>query len=105
MTGGIYTGQQVISSKNGNYWVGAGAWQAILDGQQTMNRAFVGAMNNNNFRWFEIKNYTDHGIYSGSGSANNVTIANMIFSNIGSTRNGQELVMSLYLCKNRKGAA
>jgi len=98
MTGGIYTGQQVISSKNGNYWVGAGAWQAILDGQQTMNRAFVGAMNNNNFRWFEIKNYTDHGIYSGSGSANNVTIANMIFSNIGSTRNGQEFgaIMLLY---------
>src|SRR5690625_7874963 len=95
MTGGIYTGQQVISSKNGNDWVGAGAWQAILDGQQTMNRAFVGAMNNNNFRWVEIKNYTDHGIYSGCGSENKVTIANMILSHIDSKRDGEEVGSSM----------
>jgi hypothetical protein len=64
LTGGSYYGQSVISPRNGNRWVGAGSWQAILDGQGNTSWAFGSSnITNNEFRWFIIKNYSSDGIF------------------------------------------
>jgi hypothetical protein len=83
LTGGSYYGQSVISPRNGNRWVGAGSWQAILDGQGNTSWAFGSSnITNNEFRWFIIKNYSSDGIFSGSGTNTGVRVDHMKFTNI-----------------------
>ncbi|MCC5941940.1 MAG: hypothetical protein JJU37_10395 [Balneolaceae bacterium] len=82
LTGGTYYNQSVFNSKNGNQWVGAGNFQAIIDGLNSSPSAFVGGMSNNSIRWMEIRNYQSHGIYSTSTSTMGLSINNMRFYNI-----------------------
>jgi hypothetical protein len=74
---GIHYGQSVSGSKNGNSWTG---FEAIMDGQESTQRAFENGMNNNRISFFEIWNYTRHGIYS--DGSNNVEMIFLRFLNI-----------------------
>ena len=84
---GTHNGQTVHSSKTGNSWVGGGS--AVMNGQNSTNRAFNGGMTNNSISWIEVRNYTDYGIYSGSSNSQNITIKNMRFKNIGAGKTGE----------------
>lgn len=84
---GTHYGQYVNSSKTGNSWVGGGS--AVMDGQNSVNRAFNGGMNSNNISWIEIKDYKEYGIFSDSGT-DDLLISNMSFNEIGDGKNGQD---------------
>ncbi|MCC5940718.1 MAG: hypothetical protein JJU37_04185 [Balneolaceae bacterium] len=83
---GTHTGQMVESSKEGNNWIGVG--RAVLDGENSQQRAFSGGMTGNAISWINIENYTDHGIYS-TRSVYTV-IHNVQFRNIATDKHGQE---------------
>ncbi len=87
---GTHTGQSVYGSKNGNLWVGVGTGGPILDGQNFTARAFNSGMKENSISWMEIRNYTEHGIYTQSSSSTEVEIKNMTFKNIAPSYDGQE---------------
>lgn len=84
---GTHTQQVVDYSRDGNSWVGTGT--AIMDGQNSMARAFQQGMKNNNISWIQIKRYTEYGIFYNSGNSSNVEISNMTFKNIASNKSGQ----------------
>lgn len=79
---GTYYSSYVQYSKSGNTWVGVGTNPVIMNGQNSIDRAFYEGLNNNSISWIEIKNYTHHGIYSDNGSADGLAIRNMKFYNI-----------------------
>jgi hypothetical protein len=85
---GTYSSQSVVGSKNGNLWVGVGG-PVIMNGQNSVERAFNGGMRGNSISWIEIRNYTDYGIFSESGTTRDVEIKNMTFRNIGALKDGQ----------------
>lgn len=84
---GIHSGQSVLSSKQGNSWIGLRG--AIMDGGEDIYRAFSGGLNQNTIGWLELRNYHLHGIYSSQG-ASDVLIKGMKFKNIAPDSTGQE---------------
>ena len=90
ITSGTHTGQYVAQSNTGNTWIGAGS-SPVMDGQNNVAAAFsAGGLLNNNISGFEIRNYTEFGIFSISSSTKNVFIYNMTFKNIGAGLSGQD---------------
>lgn len=83
---GIHSGQSVLSSKQGNSWIGLTG--AIMDGENSIYRAFNEGMTGNRIGWFEIRNYHLHGIYSEHG-ASNVEMKRLKFQNIAPDSPGQ----------------
>lgn len=84
--GGIHSGQSVLRSKNGNSWIGLTG--AVMDGEDSIYRAFSGGMNRNSIGWIELRNYHLHGIYSRKGTSD-VLIRKVTFSNIAPDSSGQ----------------
>ena len=83
---GIHSGQSVLSSKEGNSWIGLNG--AVMDGENSIFRAFNEGMAGNRIGWIEIRNYHLHGIYSEHGSAN-VMMKKLKFLNIAPDSSGQ----------------
>lgn len=83
---GIHTGQSVLSSKDGNSWIGLNG--AVLDGKDSIYRAFSGGLNGNRIGWIELRNYHLHGIYSDEETSG-VRIQRVKFSNIAPDSSGQ----------------
>lgn len=84
--GGVHTGQSVLTSKTGNSWMGLSG--AVMDGQDSIYRAFSGGINQNRIGWIEMRNYHLHGIFSTSGISA-VTIRKGRFLNIAPDSSGQ----------------
>ena len=74
--------------QDGNLWVGVGG--PVLDGQNSVNRAFDGGLKENSISWIEIRNYSSHGIYTASYNNEEIEIRNMTFKNIAPNQDGQE---------------
>lgn len=83
---GIHTGQSVLTSKTGNSWIGLNG--AVMDGQDSIYRAFSGGINQNRIGWIELRNYHLHGIYSTRGISD-VSIRKIRFLNIAPDSTGQ----------------
>lgn len=86
ITDGIYSGQMIEESKNGNSWIGIG--NAILDGQSDTQRAFSHGLNGNVIRNISIRNYSDHGIYG--INSQDVVLMDVSFMSISPNKSGQE---------------
>ncbi|MDZ7717930.1 MAG: right-handed parallel beta-helix repeat-containing protein [Balneolaceae bacterium] len=84
---GTHTGQSVLSSKQGNKWIGLNG--AIMDGEDTVYRAFSGAFSQNQIAWIELRNYHLHGIYS-TNNPSNIHITRSAFRNIAPDSSGQD---------------
>jgi hypothetical protein len=84
---GTYYSQKVENSKDGNEWVGIN--DPILDGQNSVDRAFQHGMKNNLINGLIIKKYTMHGIYCTTSSTKNVDIRYMTFEKIGAGQDGE----------------
>lgn len=84
---GIHSGQSVLSSKQGNTWIGLRG--AIMDGEGVIYRAFSDGLNQNSIGWIELRNYHLHGIYSPK-DASNVLIKRVKFRDIAPDSTGQE---------------
>lgn len=84
---GVHTGQSVLSSKQGNKWIGLDG--AIMDGQDTVYRAFSSGLNQNRIAWIELLNYHLHGIYS-TNNPSDIAIHHSTFRNIAPDSSGQD---------------
>lgn len=88
---GTFNEQSVFSPKMGNKWIGSGAENTIINGQNRTDAAFAGRMVNNVYSFFQISDYALFAIHSIDRRGNkNVEISNMIFRNIGAEANGEE---------------
>lgn len=83
---GIHTGQSVLQSKDGNSWIGLKG--TVMDGEDSIYRAFSGGLKQNRIGWIELRNYHLHGIYSGEETSD-VLIRKVKFSNIAPDSSGQ----------------
>lgn len=84
---GTYINQAITKSKAGNRWIGLK--NAILDGKNSIYRAFDGGLDQNTIALIEFRNYYLHGIYSLIGPAD-VTINRVTFRNIAPDSSGQD---------------
>lgn len=84
---GIHSGQSVLSSKNGNKWIGLNG--AVMDGENSVYRAFSGAFSQNRIAWIEFRNYHLHGVYS-SNNPSDILITHATFQNIAPDSSGQD---------------
>lgn len=84
---GVHSGQSVITSKQGNKWIGLDG--AIMDGEGSVYRAFSGKLNQNQIAWIELRNYHLHGIYS-ENNPSDIIITRAAFRNIAPDSSGQD---------------
>lgn len=84
---GIHSGQSVISSKRGNKWIGLNG--AIMDGEDSVYRAFSGQISQNRIAWIELRNYHLHGVYS-TNNPSDIVITHAAFRNIAPDSSGQD---------------
>lgn len=84
---GVHSGQSVISSKQGNKWIGLDG--AIMDGESTLYRAFSGQLSQNRIAWIELRNYHLHGVYS-TNNPSDIIITHSAFRNIAPDSSGQD---------------
>jgi hypothetical protein len=84
---GVHPGQSVISSKPGNRWIGLDG--AIMDGEDTVYRAFSGSFSQNQIAWIELRNYHLHGIYS-TNNPSDILITRSVFRDIAPDSSGQD---------------
>ncbi|NBC65363.1 MAG: hypothetical protein GVY07_06885 [Bacteroidetes bacterium] len=84
---GVHPGQSVLSSKAGNQWIGLEG--AVMDGEDTVYRAFSGSINKNQIAWVELRNYHLHGVFS-TNNPSNIGITHTTFRNIAPDSSGQD---------------
>lgn len=84
---GVHTGQSVLRSRSGNSWIGLSG--AVMDGGDSIYRAFSGGIDQNRIGWLEIRNYHLHGIYS-TTNPTNVDIYRVRLMNIAPDSSGQD---------------
>lgn len=84
---GIHPGQSVLSSKTSNKWIGLDG--AIMDGEDTVYRAFSGSINENQIAWVEFRNYHLHGFFS-TNNPSDILITHITFRDIAPDSSGQD---------------
>lgn len=84
---GVHSGQSVLQSKQGNFWIGLKG--AIMDGEDSVYRAFSAGLNGNRIGWIELRNYHLHGILSVEETAD-VQMHRIKFLNIAPDSSGQD---------------
>ncbi len=84
---GVHSGQSVLSAKQGNKWIGLRG--AIMDGEDSVYRAFSGEFSQVSIAWIELRNYHLHAIFS-ANNPSDIIITHSTFRNIAPDSSGQD---------------
>lgn len=84
---GVHSMQSVLQSKHGNSWIGLNG--AIMDGEDSVYRAFSEGLKGNRIGWIKLRDYHLHGIYSVEETSD-VLMHRIKFLNIAPDSSGQD---------------